>query len=466
MSEDDQINLANIIKVEIEENNMKAFLTIKTPEADQIQIPSYVDVLTALEKRGIKFGIKNELIDKIIDEKKFDEKYLIAEGTPSIPGEDAKLEYYFPTDQSLRPQIKEDGHIDYREISTVNSVEKDAILVKKIRASAGPVGTDVLGNELPPKSGKDINLPSGKGFYKDSNDPMIIRSFGEGVIFYDLQNNIIEVQQLFLVPGSVDYSTGNMNVKSSIEIKGDVKPDFSVTTPYNIQVNGVVEQATITCGGALNVRVGIKGDAKRIITVGGDIHTGYINNQIIKSGGSVYASTEIRNSFIECADEVVLVKSGGVIIGGKITATKKITAAAIGNLYNTPTEIEVGVNLLYREKYVEKETAMKNAYKIMEDISKKISLIEDEPPDSVRPGTVNALKMQKADHQKEYEKLRNELKEIEKEYYDVLNPVVSVSKAVYPGTIIKIKHARYEVKEELPRGTFKLAGGDIIYSNH
>ena len=292
---------------------------------------------------------------------------------------------------------------------------------------------------------------------------MLIRSSVEGVIFYNPQTHNVEVQKLYLVQGSVDYSTGNVNVKSSVEIKGDVKPDFSITTPYNIQVNGVVEQATINCGGTLTVKVGIKGDGKQLIKVEGDVHSGYINNQVIKCNGSVYSSTEIRNSIIECKDEVILVKGGGVIIGGKTTASKKVNTPVIGNMYNIPTEIEVGVNLEFREKFLEKEAAMKMAHKIMDDIDKKIALLEEEPPDNIQ-GSVSALKAQKAEHAKDVERLRKELKEIEKDYYNVEDPTVCVGKRVYAGTTIKIKHAVMEVKEELSHVTFRLTGNEITYN--
>lgn len=456
---------AKRIKVDVVERNMKVYLIVREPEAGQTISITLQDLFDKLESEGVKFGINKELLREIVDGQKWGEKFLVAEGKPPTPGDNARLDFYFPTDKSLKPQIKEDGHIDYKEISVVSSVEKDAVLVRKTPAMIGEKGMDVLGNEVNAVYGKDIDLPGGTGVYKDPNDSTVLKSSIEGVVFYNPQSNSILVQQLHTVQGSVDYSTGNVHVKSSIEIKGDVKPDFSVTSPYNIQVRGVVEHATVTCGGTLTVKVGIKGDGKQIVKVAGDIHAGYIQNQIIKCDGSIYASTEIRNSNIECADEVVIVKSNGVILGGKTMATNKVNAASIGNLYYTITEVQVGVKFEFKEKFIEKENALKAVHKQYDDLDKKIIFIEQEPPDGIKGTPIKVLKDQRADYAKEIERLKRELKEIEKDYYNVADPVICVSKTVFPGTIIKIKHAFLEVKEELDHVMFKLDGNDIIYTN-
>ena len=54
---------------------------------------------------------------------KWGEKIEIAEGVFPTQGNDAELEFYFENDKSLRPQITEDGHIDYKEVHFVDSVE-------------------------------------------------------------------------------------------------------------------------------------------------------------------------------------------------------------------------------------------------------------------------------------------------------------------------------------------------------
>ena len=62
------------------------------------------------------------------------------------------------------------------------------------------------------------------------------------------------------------------------------------------------------------------------------------------------------------------------------------------------------------------------------------------------------------------EKVRKDSEELEKAYYNVNNPSITVIKTVYPGVLIKIKHKTFEVKEEISHAVFKLEEDNIVYS--
>lgn len=464
MDEGSKLNIVKKARIVFEEKNMKAFLLLEETGDENNQLTRET-IIELIERAGIEHGIKNELIGQIVEEKIREGKFLIAQGTPPIAGEDAKFDFNFNTDKSLKPKILEDGHIDYKDVSLVNSVNKDSILVKKIAAKPGVTGTDVLGKVIPAAKGRDFDIIAGQGTYKDPEDSSVIKSSLEGIIFYNEKKRSIEVQKLYLVPKSVDYSTGNIKVKSSVDIKGDIKPHFSVSTPYNVQVKGIVENATITCDGALSVAGGIIGDNKQWIQTGGDIHTAYINNQLIRCRGSVYVTSEIRNSIIECDDEVVMARENGVIIGGKITATNKVNAASIGNVYYVPTEIEVGVKLEFKEKFLEKEVEKKAMQKQIEEIQNQISESENGLFDMVKTAYIESLILRGKECSERLERLRKKLTEIETEYYNVLNPVIRVSKIIFPGVILKIKNAIFEVKDEMSHVKFTFEEGEIKVAN-
>ncbi len=448
------------VLVSIIEQRMKANVKIKAPANDQATLTKQ-DIINELNKAGVKFGINEAVIDQYIIENKWDEDFIAAEGLNPEIGEDAKFEYNFLTKQSFKPRIGEDGHVDYKEIDAIGSVSKDDILVKKIPPTKGKNGKDVFNNEIAGLFGKDLNIAAGPGTYKDTKDAKIIKASADGVISFNPSTLSLEVQKLYVIPGSVDFSTGNVNVKSSIDIRGDVKAGFSISTPYDITVNGRVEPASIECEGSLTVKSGIVGDSKQLIKTGGDIHTGYLRDQKIISGGSVYVATEISNSIIECCDEVALVKPDGKIIGGKISAANKITAGIAGNKFNVPTMLEVGINFKFREMYQKKYQLITEAHSQAETIKKKIELMDSQPHE---PSMNSAYKACKEQHQaavQTWEKLCGELKIIEKDYYNVDNPVVIVSKTVYYGVTIKIKNYTYEVKKDLTHVMFRLNGDQI-----
>ncbi|MBK7629880.1 MAG: DUF342 domain-containing protein [Ignavibacteriales bacterium] len=444
------------VNVNIIDERMRANVIINAPvNAEEPQL-ALQDVLDALNKSGVKFGINESIISRYLEEKKWDESFVAAEGIYPGIGDDSNFDYHFLTRKSLKPRISENGHIDYKEIDVICSASKDDLLLKKIPATQGSNGKDVFGNEVPGKFGKDIVIVPGSGTYKDPTDSMIIKAASDGIIAFNPKTLIVEVQKLYSIPGSVDFSTGNVHVKSSVDIGGDVKTGFSIATPYNINVKGRIEHATINCDGNLNVKGGIVGDGKQIITVGGDIHTGYIRDQHIICAGGVYAATEISSSIIECGDDVTFVKPDGKIVGGKIIASSKIVAGSVGNKYDVPTLLEVGVNFEHREKYLKKFELINETHKQAETIKKKIDLIDSMPAD---PGMNTAYKAIKDQHKaavEQWERMCADLKEIEKDYFNVENPVVMILKNVYNGVTIKIKHAIYEVKQDMTHVMFRL----------
>lgn len=449
------------VQVEIIDQKMKAAVCIKAPaNEDEPQIVLQ-DVVVSLKLAGVNFGINEKLIGEYLEAKKWDQSFIAAEGTYPAVGNDAIFGYNFSTTKSLKPHIKDDGHIDYKEIDIICSANKDDLLIKKIPATQGANGTDVFGNVVPGKFGKDYNITAGAGTYKDPKDDSVIKAATDGIIAFNTKSLVVEVQKLYAIPGNIDFSTGNVHVKSSVDIGGDVKTGFSITTPYDINVKGRIEHAGINCDGNLNVKGGIVGDNKQVIKVGGDIHTGYIQDQHIICHGAVYAGTEISGSIIESGDEVTLVKPDGRIVGGKIVACSKIVAGSAGNKYDVPTLLEVGVNFEHRDRYIKKVEQITESHKQAETIKKKIDLMDESLPD---PGMNNAYKALKDQHKgaiEHWERMCADLKEIEKDYFNVDNPVVMIMKTVFNGVTVKIRHAVYEVKQGMTHVMFKLNGDQI-----
>jgi uncharacterized protein len=459
MSNETQRGVEERVIVDVIEKNMKALVMIKAPMSGKEPPITEQDVYNALRQEKVTFGIRRETIHDIIGGKQWGKKIIAAVGIAAIDSIDATIEFNFPTDTSFKPQVKDNGQIDYKEVSIVHNVEKNAVLARKIPAVPGTDGTDVFGRKVAPVPGKDAAIVPGKGAVKDPSDPLVITSTTEGIVFFNSRTRTIEVQTLHVVKGSVDYSTGNLNVKSSVEIKGDIKPSFSVTTPYSIEVKGVVDHAAVTCEGSLTVKEGIKGEPKRLITVGGDIHAGYIHNQRIRCGGGVYALNEIRNSIIESDDEVVITSDYGIILGGRTTAANKVSAGSIGNLYHVPTEIEAGVYPEFREKFLTKEAEIKALRNTMDGLERDIISAEQAGNPSAK-----SYKSRREESVLQMEKLKTEINEIEKEYYIAGDAVVMVTRKVYPGVTIKIKNAAFEVPEPLSRVAFRQTPDGIVYA--
>jgi uncharacterized protein (DUF342 family) len=449
-------------RIDIVDNNMKAYLIPILREGEQWSI-SGEEIWKLLTDSRVTYGIKEEVIDTIAEGKTEGTRFLVAEGSYPVAGRDSSLEFFFSTSSSFKPKILEDGRIDYKDVELVKSVLKDTVLIKKTLSTQGTSGKDLMGKDLKAVAGKNSDISLGQGVCRDPKDNTVIKSCIDGIIFYDEKKSTLEVQKLYKVQKSVDYHTGNINVKSSVDIEGDIKPYFTVTTPYDVQIKGIVDNASVNCGGSLSVTGGIVGDGKQFIKVGGDLHTAYINNQHVRCSGCVYVNKEIRNSIIECDDEIVMVGGSAVIIGGKISAANKIVAAIVGNAYSVHTEIRVGVKLEFADKYQQKCSEKKAMYKKIEEIKAEIADLTEGNPDDTK--AVDALFGRLEECEGMYNKMLKDLGLIENDYYNSPNPVLQITGRIYPGTMIRIKHALYEVTDELSRVEFKLEDDKVIY-NH
>jgi len=451
------------LQVDIADNNMCAYITLIKPASEQGNV-SEDEIYNQLYEAGVNFGVRENEISLIAEGKKEGERFLIAEGVYPVHGKDSLSEFYFSTGSSFKPKVSENGHIDYKDVDLVKSVLKDTVLIKKTSATPGINGYDVTGKELKALPGKNTDISLGAGVYRDSADNNVVKAAVDGIIFYDEKKNTLEVQKLYKVQKSVDYHTGNINVKSSVEVEGDVKPYFKITTPYNIQIRGIIDNASVNCGGSLSVTGGIVGDGKQLICVSGDVHTAYINNQYVKCCSSIYVNSEIRNSIIECEDEIVMVKGSSVIIGGKISAKNKIVAAIVGNIYSVRTEIEVGMRLEYGEVYNKKLSEKKVLKKKVETLKAEIAdFTEGRPEETAYIDTLFA-RMEESDIM--LGKIQKEISEIESNYYNCSNPVIQISGRIYPGVIIRMKHAMMEITEEMSHVQFYLDEDETIMFTH
>jgi uncharacterized protein (DUF342 family) len=156
-------------------------------------------------------------------------------------------------------------------------------------------------------------------------------------------------------------------------------------------------------------------------------------------------------------------KPFGIIIGGKITAPSRVTAPIIGNIYNIPTEIQVGIVPRNKEKYIAKSKELDVVQKQYDDFKKNISNLLQDPDEGAVEMRLSMYKTQMKDWDDKLAKVKKEAKEAEAAYFSVADPRVHITKTVYPGVIIKIRHQVFEVKKEMSQVVFKLAESEITF---
>src|SRR5581483_1233538 len=102
------------------------------------------------------------------------------------------------------------------------------------------------------------------------------------------------------IEGSVDPSTGNLDVSGDLHVAGNIADLHTVKCAGNAHIAGVIEAADVTVGGDLFATGGISGKGKGRCHISGNASARYISNATIEIEHDLLVQTEICASTIVC----------------------------------------------------------------------------------------------------------------------------------------------------------------------
>jgi len=419
------------------------------------------DVYKALEEKNIKSGILNDEIDKLVNERIYNSRVLIAKGKPAINGEDAKIEYKFNISQDKKVFIADDGRVDYKELSLIKNVNKGEILATMIPSTKGTNGENVYGKEIKAKDGKQIKMPKGKNV-EVSEDGLQLISLIDGEV--KIVDNKISVFPVYTVQGNVDNSTGNIRFIGKVVIKGNVLTGFTIDADDDVEVFGVVEGAVINSRGSIILHRGIQGMNKGKLVCEGDLIAKFIENSNVYAKGNIQTDA-IMHSTVYCGKKLEVQGRKGLIVGGEIKVSDEIKAKIIGSPMATITEVEVGVNPDVRKKYdklkLDKDKNSENLKKLTQAVDMLTKLSRKEELSNDKRELLNKSILLKLQTQKALDDLEKEIKEIAEYIEDIPNGKIKVENVVYSGTKITIGSSSMYVRDQMQYVTFYRTSGEI-----
>jgi uncharacterized protein (DUF342 family) len=62
-------------------------------------------------------------LKRIVDGQIYNQPVMVASGNPAVDGVDGYYEYKFQNRKDSKPQMKEDGSVDYWSVNSIQSVE-------------------------------------------------------------------------------------------------------------------------------------------------------------------------------------------------------------------------------------------------------------------------------------------------------------------------------------------------------
>lgn len=432
--------------IKVSDDYYTAFLTLETVRSED-HANLEAAIANELRRLNIVYGIDSERIAEIISANKSIHDTVIATGDRHINGADAYITHMVSFEGTLKPIVKEDGSVDFKNLLQVSAVNAGDTLAVKTPAKPGSDGMTVTGKPIKHRPGKDIQWRYGENVIV-SEDQLSLLAQKSGIA--KLINGRITVSQVIEVD-EVGPVTGNIYFGGDIHVKGNVLNGYTIHCDGDLTIDGVVEGCIIKTKGHLAVSKGILGHDTSDIVVGGNLTTKFIENASVYVKGEIETG-EIVNSRVLCDSKITVKGKKGLIIGGDITSKNMIEANRIGSKLGVITNINLGV-----------DASVIQELKTLKEVVQELKILSSRLSTRIPVLRANALMQPEVgvheDVLKQYEEsllstqIDLEDKQARLDYLmDALRHVkkgqVKIN-SIYPDTMIRIGNAKYFVDKAL-----------------
>jgi len=444
----------------VSEDNMSAILRFY-PASEGGEEMSAEEVLGDLRGKNIRYGILSDAIMDYFSNRQYCVDIVVAQGKPVRHGKDAEIQYMFATDRKAKPDIREDGSVDFHSLNTICHCKKGDLLARLLEADPGDDGMTVYGEPLKPRHVKRDHLKFGRNI-ELSEDKTEIYSMVNGHV--TLTGDKVFVSDVLEVE-NVDLSTGNIDYTGSICVLGNVFSGLSVKATGDIEIRGVVEGAVIESGGNISIARGMNGMGKGKLIAKGNVISKFLENAEVEAG--TFVSTEsILHSKVHAGAEIDVTGRKGFITGGMVMASNKVTVKTLGSAMGASTVIEVGVNPALKREQAELQKILVENKKVLSSIEPVIAAViqkknmgmEVTPEQLKHVQQLIATRAQKKD---EITEATMRLEELDDIIVQGENPSVVVTGEVFPGTKICIMDVSMVVKDSMKYCKFIRSQGDV-----
>ena len=451
-------------KIAVMPDRMTAVLRLYPPSVGGFPIRKR-QILDQLAIQRISFGIDEEAIDSLLQDKHYCTDIVVARGQNQTAGKDASIVYLFDTNNQSRPELNEDGSVDFFKLNTLHHCTQGQVLAEIIPEERGLDGIDVLGGVSSAREVSKAVFSYGKNLEVSPDGLQLISMVDGHVKFVD---GTVFVSDVYTVE-DVSTATGNIDYHGNVEVRGNVCENFSVRTDGDVFVKGVVEGAVIEAGGDIVIARGMHGQNKGKLKAGGNVIAKFISAAVVEADGFVEAE-QILNSKVMAGSSINVEAGKGLITGGKVVAKCAINVKNAGSPMGSATIMEVGSDPEMKKRLTElqksvgeKSMSVSQMKKVVEDTARKIK-----SGAKLLPEQLNHARMLQSTLETVQAQIQKELKEIEK--IDKLlrgddNAHIDIRGTMYQGVSVAISGAVMSIKNEYTFCRLIKKGADVASTN-
>ncbi len=469
MNDNQNVCLDNQQGFEIKNNKFCLHLNEDKSEAtltvyDIGRLITVQDALAFLKSNEI-LEFDKKTIDEIFSQKKFNQPILIARGILVQNGLDSRIEVLADLVSHINPEINDDGTVDFKNIRSIPTVKKGVVVARKIPPTTGVDGVDVYGKTIRAYHGKSLIPPLGTNVAFSLDDPNSVIAEKSGHILLN-EDGLLEIRDILIVDGDVDYSTGNIDFDGTVIIHGDVKTNFKVKADGNIEIEGSVEDSEIISTKSVIVKGGFIGKGHGLIKSDEDVTIHHVNNQRIEALGDIIIGEEALNAELQAGHDLKILGKKGAIIGGNTYAVNKIETRIAGVESGVITVLSAGVNkeMMLRIRELEGliEKNEENLKKIKQNVYNlfRIKLDKKTLP-SDKELLLEHLKKAQVNLPAQIERMKAELNQLMKDKEKYRYSALEVIDTVHAKTRVVMGEDTLELKETFHCAVFLAEKGSV-----
>ena len=422
-----------------------------------------------LARKGVKHGIKTDLIERIVKDNIYDSFVDIAEATSPVHGKDAQIELKISVSPDSRPQLRNNGSVNYRDVQTFTSVSKGQVIAIKIPPTPGNPGYSVYGEPIPSVGGSDKAYPCGKNTEITPDGKTMVAS-KTGIIYQE--GELLHVAEVLHISGDVDFSIGNIKYSGDVLISGNVLPGFSVESDGDVHIKGDVESARIVSrNGKVIVERGIIGKGDTRISAKSGIQVCFAQETIFQTDGTVTFDRYLLHCTVMC-ESLEATATNSSIIGGKVSAEKQVIIRNLGSEKGIATTITLfDKQKMILEEKIQKLQELEGKLRVeMEPVEKQLrtkAAMLRRNGDDISDRTREEVKKWIDAHNSISKKINYVQQNIEALKSEINNPktysgFIQVSGTVFPGVLLDMYGSKLSISSQIAGKRFRQSATDGV----
>jgi len=396
---------------------------------------------------------------------------VIAKGTPPEHGVDTQFECLVEEGMDRHPHERDDGTLDYYDLGEIPSVDEGCELMRKHPQKIGKSGRTVTGTEIVARIAKKLTFKKCKGAIVSpiDQDLLVAAIKGQPII----GERAVSVDKVLTVK-KVDLHTGHIDYDGSVVVKGDVVSGMQVKVTGDIQVFGLVENATLEADGNIDIKLGAIGHAddpnaenSMHINCLGNLTAAYLENSLVDVQGDVLIKSRVSNCDINAGHQIIVgnhqqEKSG--IVGGHVNAGSLIRAEVLGSSGCALTHVSIICKAEFLEQFEQiKAEITKHDEELIKELGVMVGLSKKHTEEANEQ--LHELKIETEAMKEAINGLIKKKTEIESLMATAGAGKISVQREAYPGVHIKILDQEQEIKSKYSAGSFLLFDGVMSHNS-